>query len=946
MNMKRLMANAFFLLAFLFASLSVAAQYKDLKEHIPLNPKVKTGTLSNGMKYFILENKKPENRAHIGVKFLVGSLQEEEHQRGLAHFTEHMCFNGTKNFPKDSLIKFLELTGMKFGADINAATGFDAITYYLVVPTDVPGMLDKGVQVLDDWARNVSFEEEEIEKERGVILAEEIQRMSNSQGRSLNYHYPKMLVGSKYAERLPIGLTKIIETAPRQAFVDYYYDWFRPELTAVIMVGDFNVKDAEDLVKKYFADWKYQGKGTPKPRIKEKLPNNKEPIISIFRDPEFRMAQASFLIKHPERDNLSYGAYRESIKESLFGIMFNMRFQEISQEANPPFLGAGGGMVNFVGGTRIFSMGVIPKEGEFDLGVTRLLDEAFRIDQHGFTKTELERAKEQILAQYEKSFNERDKTENDDFARELAGYFEGEESAPGIEVEFELVKKWLPEITIEEVNKMVRENITTENLIVQVNVPDNFSDKPTSESIVALLKKSEATKHAPYIDDLGDAKLMANTPKAGKVTSQQKLKNCDITEMKLSNGARVLLKPTDFKNDEILFCCYASGGASLYSDNEYHLVTSSDGIVDNCGLGEFSSTKLQKLLQSKMISLRPYISDYEQGMNGSLTPKDREIFFQLLYMQFTEPRKDVDAFQSYMVKTEEVIRNRKNDPMSAFQDALSGALTNNHIRGESLSRDKLEEFKLDRAFDIYKERFADADNFTFVFVGAFKIDEMKPLIEQYIASLPATKKAEKAKDLGIKPMPGIENIVVKRGIEPKSTVRMVIDVPYNNFSSEENLKINMLSEVAGIKIRETLREDMGGVYSPGGRLSWGYFPRKYVRSDLYFVCDPIKTDELIAAAKVVFSDIRKGISAEDLTKAKELTKKANETNVKENRYWLRSIIGYETTDRGNEGMAFLNTFMASVDKITADDLVKLANKYLDYEKNCITVIQMPEDDDE
>jgi zinc protease len=712
------------------------------------------------------------------------------------------------------------------------------------------------------------------------------------------------------------------------------------------MVGDFEAKTAESLIKKYFSDWKYQGKGTPKPRLKEAIPSNKEPIISIFRDPELRYASAIFMVKHADRDNLSYSSYRETIKESLFEIMFTMRLQEIGQEANPPFLQAGGGMGKFIGDLRVFQLLSVPKEGEFDLGISRVLDEAFRVDQHGFTKSELERAKESVLTRYESMYNERDKSESKDFARELVSYFEEEESAPGVEVEFEIIKKWLPEITIEEVNKMVRENITSENLIAQVNIPENFSDQPTAEGVIALLKKSEATKHAPYIDDLGDAKLMAKTPKAGKITSQQKLKNCDITEMKLSNGARVLLKPTDFKNDEILFSCYASGGASLYSDKEYHLVDQSASIIDNCGLGEFSATKLQKLLQSKMIRLNPYIADYEQGMGGSLTPKDKEIFFQLLYMQFTEPRKDVDAFQSYMVKSEEVIRNRKNDPMSAYRDTLNAALYNNNIRGQAITRDLLEGFKLDRAYEVYKERFADASNFTFVFVGAFKIDELKPLIEQYIASLPATKKAEKAKDLGIKPMPGIVNKVVKKGIEPKSTVGMAIDVPYDNFSSEENLKISLLSEIAGIKIRETLREDMGGVYSPLARLSWGYFPRKYVRGFLYFTCDPTKTDDLVVAAKEVFTNIKKGISDKKLKKAKELTKKENEISVKENNYWLRSIISFETTGRGNEGMAFLNGWAAKVDKITTSDLLKLANKYLDYEKNCITVIQMPEDDDE
>jgi zinc protease len=952
--MKKLLASATIILTLLFVSLSLNAQnnlvkQQNLKEHIPLNPKVKTGVLSNGMKYYIRENKKPEKRAEVWIKFKVGSMQEEEHQRGLAHFIEHMCFNGTKHFPKDSLVKFLESTGVKFGADINAHTAFDEITYTLTLPLDDPTMLETGMQVLEDWARYVEFDSVEIEKERGVILEEERQRMANAQGRATNFHIPNMFKGSKYAERLPIGLTDVIKTAQKQAFLDYYYDWFRPELTAVIMVGDFKTSDAEALVKKHFSDWKYQGKGTPKPRVYEKIPTNKEPIISIFRDKELQYTIALFMIKHPERDQLSYYSYRETLKERLFEVMFNMRLQEISQEPNPPFLQAGGGMGSMgVGGIRVFQLISVPKDGEFDAGVGRVLDEAFRIDQHGFTKTELDRAKEQIMAQYEKIYNERDKEENYGFARELASYFEDQESAPGIEKEFELVKGWLPGITLEEVNKMVAEQISRENVIAQVSIPDNFQDKPTDKSIMDLFTKAETTKHKPYIDDLGDAKLMTTTPKAGKVASQKKLPNFDITEMKLSNGARVLLKSTDFKNDQILFSCYASGGASLYSDKEYHLVVETAGIIDNCGLGEFSYTKLQKLLQSKMISLTPYISDYEQGIRGSLTPKDKEIFFQLLYMQFIQPRKDNDAFSSWKTKTDEILKSRNNDPMNVYQDTMNAVIYGNSIRGQMPTRDQVEGFSLDRAFEVYKERFADASNFTFVFVGSFKIDEIKPLIEQYIASLPSTNKAEKAKDLGIKPLPGVVNKIVKRGIEPKSTVGFGIDCNYDNFSSEENLKINLLGEILAIKIRESLREDKGGVYSPRGSLNWGYFPRKYVRGMVYFTCDPNRVDELVAAAKEVLDNIKKEISADDLKKAKEIVKKDNEVKSKENNYWLRSIISFETTGRGNEGLSFLKQpdYDKRIDKITAADLLKIANKYLDYQRNCATVIQMPEDDDE
>jgi zinc protease len=858
-----------------------------------------------------------------------------------------MCFNGTKNFPKDSLLKFLESTGVRFGADINAHTSFDEITYTLTLPTDVPNMLESGMQVLEDWGRWVSFDSIEIEKERGVILEENRQRMANAQGRLTSKQLPEILAGSRYADRMPIGDTNVIKTAPRQAFLDYYYDWFRPELAAVICVGDFKTADIEALVKKHFESWKYQGKGTPKVREKFILPNNGAPIVSIAYDKELPYAgSVAMMIKHPNRDKLSYGNYRETIKESLFETMFNMRLQEIAQEAKPPFLYSAGGMGSFIGDTRVFQLIAIPNAGEFAQGFERGLAEVFRVDQHGFTPTELERAKETILANYEKMFNERDKTENINYANELAGYFEGTESAPGIEVEFELVKKWLPDISIAEVNKMVAEQITAENTVFQVSLQEGGEDKPTRDDILAIYNKALSAKYDAYIDDLGDAKLMKELPKPGKITSTKKLPNYDVTEMKLSNGARVLLKPTDFKNDQILFQCYSSVGSSVYPDAQYQLVDNTPEIIDNNGLGEFSSTKLSKLLQSKMIRISPYVSNYEQGMRGSLTPKDTEIFFQLLNMQFTQPRMDNDAFESWKNKSIEALRSRNNDPMSAFQDTMEAVLMGYSPRSKTVDRDDIEGMTQDAALNIYKEIFADAANFTFVFVGAFKIDDLKPFIEQYIASLPATNKAAKAKDLGIRPAAGQISKIVKRGIEPKSSVMLVIDSDTKDYSTEEIMKINVLREIMTIKLRESLREDKGGVYSPSGTIYMGYFPRKFARAQIYFTCDPNRADELITAAKEVFEIAQSNISQEDLVKAKEIIKKENEVNQKENNYWLRNIVNFETTGRGNAGMTYLKDYSKNIDKLTVKDLTAIAKKYLNYKQNFISIVQMPEDDDE
>lgn len=943
--MKKSLYSAFLMFAVLILTASfnnfVNAKVTNLDAKIPLNPKVKTGKLSNGLTYYVMENKKPENRAEIHFLVRAGSVQENDNQAGLAHFIEHMCFNGSKHFPKNELVKFLESTGVRFGADLNAYTSFDVTHYNIQIPLDKPNMLEQGMQVLEDWAMWVSFDNEEIEKERGVILEEKRMR-TDASSRLMDIHFPKILIGSKYAERMPIGTEEVIKNAPRQLFLDYYNDWYRPDIAAVVVVGDVKANDAEKLIKKHFEHYKYRGKGTPKPIGEYPIKDNKEPLVSIAYDKELPYANIVLYIKHKERDNTTYRHYRENIKEQLFATMLNMRLGELTREAKPPFLLAQGGMGDFIGDMRVFQFVVVPNAGNLANGLERGLAEVFRVDQHGFTPTELERAKETILAQYEKYYNERDKTESSSFAREFTSYFQGKESAPGIEVEFELVKEWLPEITIQEVNKMVAEQITPENVVFTVSLPENGPDKPTEKEILDIFKKAEKNKYDAYVDDLGDGQLMKEKPTPGKVVSTKKLPNFDITEMKLSNGARVLLKPTDFKNDEVLFYCWADGGSSLYPDQDYKLVSNTANMIDNNGLGEFSSTKLGKLLQSKIVRISPYISDYEQGMSGSFTPKDTEVFFQLLNMQFTHPRKDDDAFSAYKSQTLELIKNRGNNPDNVFRDTVSAVLGNHNIRRMPLTVNEVNAFNQDKAFNIYKDRFADASNFTFVFVGAFKIDEIKSMLEQYVASLPATNKNEKAKDLGINAPTGQLNKIIKVGIEPKATVILVIDNNDVKYNSEEILKMNMMKEILSIRLREEIREEKGGVYGIGAYSYMNYFPKQFTRTQVFFNCDPERVDELVATVKEVLGEVQVKISDENLAKAKEIMKKENEVQLKQNNYWLRTIMGYEQTNRD---MAFLKDYDKKIDKIKTSDIVATAKKYLDYKKNFISIIQMPEDDE-
>lgn len=931
--------------AFAFEAEAQVARARNLDAKVPLSPKVTTGKFDNGFTYFIMENKKPENRVEIQLVIRAGSVQEVENQRGLAHFIEHMCFNGTKNFPKDALVKFLESTGVRFGADLNAYTSFDVTRYTLTIPLDKKGMFEQGMQVMEDWANWVSFDNEEIEKERGVILEEKRLR-AGAQQRLMDQHFPVILKGSKYADRMPIGTEEVIKGAQRDLFLEFYNDWYRPDLAAVIVVGDIDKDEAFKLVKKHFENYSFRGKGLPKDKGTYPVPDNEKPLVSIAYDKELQFPNIVTYIKYPEFDKSTYRGLRELYKEQIFTQMFSMRLNELTKLPEPPYLYALAYAGQFIGGLHALNLVTVPSSGAFNKGFEAALGEMFRIDQHGFTESELNRAKEQILVNLEKQYNERDKTESVNLAQEIYTYFDHGVAMAGIEEEYKLVKEFLPDITVDEINQTLQKLIDGKNLVITASLPETSAEKPTEKEILDIYNKAKAKKYEPYVDELGDKPLMAKIPTPGKVVSTKKLPNFDITEIKLSNGARVLLKSTDYKNDQILFSCWANGGASLYSNLvDYRNADNATIIVDEGGLGEWDQIQLGKLLQSKVVRLTPYIGDYSQGMRGSTTPKDIETFFQLLHMQFTEPRKDSDAFKSYMIKATEAIKNYSREPANALSDTLQAVLNNYDPRKMPVTLEQLNDISLDKAFKIYQERFADASNFTFLFVGSFDIDEIKPFIEQYVASLPSTNKKETWKDMGIKMPLGKINKLVKKGIEPKATVRLAVKYDGKfEYTSENILVVNMLKEVFNIRLREVIREDKGGVYGIGAGISMNNIPTPNLHTIIYYGCAPERVEELIDAVKSVFEEMRSTeASKENIDKVKEILKKEFERNSKENDYWLSVIQQYERTGRD---IAFLKNYEKAIDKVSAKDIMNAAKKYLTYDENFIRVVLMPEDDDE
>jgi len=928
------------LLALMFFGSNLSAQTVagyDLSQPIPLKQDVKTGVLKNGLTYFVLTNHKPENRAELQLVIKAGSNMEEKNQMGLAHFIEHMCFNGSKNFPENDLISFLESTGMRFGADVNASTSFDNTYYTLTIPLDKPGLLEKGIQVLRDWLDFATLDENEINKERGVVM-EEWRMRGNAGFRTFMKHLPYVAYGSIYKDRMPIGDTAVILHAPKERLTTFYNDYYRPEISAIIAVGDFNANEVEQLIKNKFND---AGKPGTMPKLPDmSIPYNHPPFVSIATDAELQMPNISIMYKHAPITKGTYGEYRNNLISNIFNTVLTLRLQELSRKANPPFLYAGGGFSGgFLGDITVYSLAVVPKNDNILGGYESLLTEAFRIQQHGITKSEMERAKTQILSNYESTYNDRDKVESIGHAQELyRHYFEGE-SVPGIAKEYELVKAFLPTITLDEINKFAKGLIRDEGRVITASIPIKDGIKvPTEDEINTIYKKVASSKIEAYKDVDSDKPLISKLPKPGSIKSKKEIKEVNTTEYVLSNGAKVYLKHTDFKNEEIMMSAQSWGGLSTASDKIYYSAAAAAGLINSSGVGDFDETTLQKVLTGKQVSLSTSIGDLSQGMRGTSTPKDLETFFQLIYLYITAPRKDEDAFLSMKTKFLDQIANSGMDPNSVFRDTINAIMGNYNMREMPWTEETVEKINIDEAYNFYKEKFANAGNLTFTFVGNFKQPEMENFLKQYIASLP-TGKAEKWKDLGIEGPKGSLKKVVNKGFEPKGAVRLIMNGDIK-FTREDRFQLAAMMEVLSIRLREVIREDKSGVYGIGARPSFEKYPKNKYTINIGFGCDPKRTEELADDCKAVIEDVKAGkFDDSNVEKVKAILSHENETNLKENRYWLSVISQYLSY---GEPITEINDTPKLISKIDKKYIIEAAKKYLDM-KTMKEFILMPEE---
>lgn len=904
---------------------------------IPINPLVKKGVLPNGVTYYIRKNQEPKNRAELRLVVHTGSIMEDPNQVGLAHFTEHMSFNGTKNFEKQELVDFLEKSGVQFGADLNAYTSFDETVYQLQLPTDSSEVFKKGFQILEDWAHNVTFDNKEIDKERGVVIEE--WRLGLGAGERLRAKYfPVILAGSRYATRIPIGTKQNLDTFHYETVKKFYKDWYRPDLEAVVVVGDVDVAEVEKLIKDHFA-------GIPKrtqerPRTKYGVPSHPDTKVSILTDPEQQYNILQVFYMQPSIPEAKTDLqYRAGIVRELFNSMMNDRLQEISQKPDAPFLQGFSSYGKFIGDKDAFSLFAVAKNGASIAKSTEvLLTENERVRKFGFTETELERAKKNMMSGMETSYNERDKTRSAELLEELVRNYLNGEPIPGIEYEYGLYKKYLDGIKLSEVNSLISQWIKPADRDVVVLSPEADKDKLISQKDMLALLNKPITNLTAYQDKVSNSPLLPVMPTPGSIKSEKSYDAIGTKVLTLSNGARVILKPTDFKNDEITFSAISPGGTSLYSLDDYLSANFAATIVNFGGLGTLDVQSLQKLLAGKQVNVSPGITGNSQGFTGSSTPKDLETAFQLLYGYFTEPRKDSTMFQVLQQQLTTSLVNKGKDPNSVFGDSVQYIMSNYNPRRKPLTVDRIGEISLDKAFDIYKDRFSNAGEFIFTFVGNFKEDSIKPLIEKYIASLPSTGRQENWKDVGIRYPTGVINKTIKKGQENKSSVRITF-TGMTKYSDLEDTQLGQLCEALGIKLREVLREDQGGVYGVGVSGGISREPIETYAVTIRFGCATENVDKLVALTMDEIHNLKlNGAPQVNIDKVTAEDVRGLETSVKENSYWKFNL---EQKIYHNEDPLDILKDPEMSKTLTIEKTKQLANKYFD-ETNMAKIILVPE----
>lgn len=912
----------------------------DPRQIYPTDKDVLIGKLPNGLTYYIRHNEEPKNRGQFWLVVNAGSILEDPDQNGLAHFVEHMAFNGTKRFEKDQIIQYLQSIGMKFGPEINAFTSHDVTNYMLQnVPLEHSANIDTALMILFDWASQVAFEPEEINKERGVIHEEWRTGMGSSR-RIRNAYFRTLFEGSKYATHDVIGDMNIVDNFEHEVLRRFYRDWYRPDLQAIVAIGDFDVREMQQKIVAMFAP--IPKPENPRPRLIEAVPDHQETKVSVVTDKEARMVQLMVYYKHPaitDKTTLSYS--RNMLMQELYNSMLNARLGEIVQQADPPFVNAMSVYRNFVKSTDMYYTVAVLNNPDVSKALKSLIVENMRVLKYGFTATELERAKKEYLAAAEQSYNERNKRKSEEYAWEYYGNFLNDEPIPGAEYEFEMTKALMPGIALGEINQLAGKWMIDKNRVVVLTAPESYAQAlPDKGGLLSMIAAAEKEPVQAYVDKVSGKPLHSLDLKAGTVKKEKFFDTESYYEWTLSNGATVILKPTRFKEDEILFAGYSRGGTSLYDNKDLITAQNTSSVIDMSGIGEFDNIELGKLLADKVVRISPYIGGLEEGFNGSTTPKDLETLLQLVNLYFLSPRADESAYQSYIKRQQAMLKNKANDPATAFSDTLSNTLYNYHPRRQPLSADMLSKADFAKMDDIFAQRFSNAGDWTFYFVGNINPETAKPLIEKYIGSIPGKKKKENFKDRKEYTVDGVVKKKIYTPMQvPKATVAVMQGGSFD-YSARERMLLTFINDILDVKYTQTIREKESGTYGVSVQTAMQQMPVPTYRLITYFTCAPEKADHLTS---LIYQQIEvlktEGPTKTEMDNVVENKLKERAEQMKENRFWLRGLkFKYENGQNSLDDAAYA----AMLKSITAQEVQEAAKRFY-AGKNIVEVIQLPKE---
>lgn len=930
-----------FLALFVISSCASGIKTSDTTP-LELDSSVVTGTLPNGMDFFIKQNSEPKNRIMLRLVVDVGSNMEEDDQQGVAHLLEHMAFNGTEHFAENQLVDYFESIGMAFGPEVNAYTSFDETVYMLEVPADDPEMLLTGLTVLRDWACAITIDAEELDKERGVVT-EEWRLGRGLSGRKQDVQIPFLLKDSRYAERLPIGKMDVIANIPRQRVLDFYKKWYRPDLMSVVVVGDADSQYLKQMVNDVMSD--IPAATEENPRIQYNVKPQTEEAVLVFKDAEqpYTLIQ---ILEQIEYEPLTVkGQFRQALVASIASSILNARFAEITQSGNAPWLDAAAFSQNITRTSMFNALGMIPLSGNFNMGFTSLLDELMRYQKYGAIQNELNRVVQNIYKSAEQQWLNRNKKNSSKIASELVDYALTGNVMIDADLLFSLYKEVLPTITLKEVNVAAKNMFTNRGVLLIAATPMDAKDVPSQEDLLELWQTYESAEQLlPYTEDSLNSDWAIIPENKGSVVAQEKVPGTDVIKYTLSNGAELFAMKTDFKNNEILFSAISKGGLSLLSDEQVPSASMVSDFVDLSGLNGFTATELQKVLAGKNVALNSFIGEYTEGLSGKSSTSDLETLMQLVYLSFTEPDFTEAGWNTMMNSVQTMAESRSLQPVNVFMDKLVELIYGKTLRKSAVTPEYVSYLDKNLAEKIYKERFANAGDFAFIFVGDFEEKELLNLAETYIATLPSLEEPLEQAVWQEKLFPkGKPTATVKKGLEDQSRVFIAFGGELPEVSAEQaNIDaemLKMLEMLLDIRLREVIREEKGGSYGVSVYASMRTMPKRNFMVQINFGCQPGREQELADEVLVQIHKLQTELLDESyMTKLRETYRRELETAVKTNSFWLSAITDSVLTDLPLKTVLDDETIPAL---ISAQTLRQLANEYLDLD-NYVIAYLMPE----